>query len=82
MKAVQASKAGSDWEVVEQEILSPGPGTVRVKVEVCGIRHSDMLVKEGYWQVAREKATGVAKEGSPISRLLDTTVTMEAKLEG
>ena len=33
-------------------------------------------------QVAWEKATGVAKEGSPISRLLDTTITMEAKLEG
>jgi D-arabinose 1-dehydrogenase-like Zn-dependent alcohol dehydrogenase len=48
MKAVQASKPGSEWEVVEREVPSPGPGMVRLKVEACGICHSDMLVKEGH----------------------------------
>jgi D-arabinose 1-dehydrogenase-like Zn-dependent alcohol dehydrogenase len=49
MRAMQVSKAGGDWEMVEREIPQPGPGQVRIKVEACGICHSDSLVKEGYW---------------------------------
>lgn len=49
MKAAQISKAGGDWELVEREIPEPGAGQVRVKVEACGICHSDALVKEGHW---------------------------------
>src|SRR5687768_3135013 len=47
MKAAQISKAGGDWELVEREIHQPGVGQVRVKVEACGICHSDVLVKAG-----------------------------------
>ncbi|HEY2103860.1 MAG TPA: alcohol dehydrogenase [Chthoniobacterales bacterium] len=47
MKAAQISKAGGDWELVERDIPEPGSGQVRVKVEACGICHSDMFVKEG-----------------------------------
>jgi D-arabinose 1-dehydrogenase-like Zn-dependent alcohol dehydrogenase len=49
MKAVQVPKAGGDFELVEREIPAPGPGEVRIKVGACGICHSDLLVKEGYW---------------------------------
>jgi D-arabinose 1-dehydrogenase-like Zn-dependent alcohol dehydrogenase len=49
MKAAQISKPGGDWELVEREIPQPDAGQVRVKVEACGICHSDMLVKEGIW---------------------------------
>src|SRR5437016_2320855 len=49
MKAAQISKPGGDWELVEREISEPGAGQVRVKVEACGICHSDVLVKEGLW---------------------------------
>jgi D-arabinose 1-dehydrogenase-like Zn-dependent alcohol dehydrogenase len=49
MKAAQISKAGGDWELVERDVPEPGPGQVRVKVEACGICHSDSLVKEGIW---------------------------------
>ncbi len=49
MKAVQVSKAHGDWELVEREIPQPGPRQVRVKVEACGVCHSDVLVKEGAW---------------------------------
>ena len=49
MKAVQISEAGGDWELVERDIPEPGTGQVRVKVEACGICHSDVLVKEGLW---------------------------------
>jgi D-arabinose 1-dehydrogenase-like Zn-dependent alcohol dehydrogenase len=49
MKAAQISKPGGDWELVERDVPEPGPGHVRVKVEACGICHSDVLVKEGLW---------------------------------
>jgi D-arabinose 1-dehydrogenase-like Zn-dependent alcohol dehydrogenase len=49
MKAAQISKAGGDWELVERDIPEPATGQVRVKVEACGICHSDVLVKDGIW---------------------------------
>lgn len=49
MKAVQISKPGGNFEVVERPISEPGRGQVRIKVEACGICHSDALVKEGMW---------------------------------
>jgi len=48
MKAVQVSKPGGNFEVVERPIPQPGRGQVRIKVEACGICHSDVLVKEGW----------------------------------
>ncbi|HKF93092.1 MAG TPA: alcohol dehydrogenase catalytic domain-containing protein, partial [Gammaproteobacteria bacterium] len=47
MKAMQISKAGGDFEPVEREIPEPQAGQVRIKVEACGICHSDALVKDG-----------------------------------
>src|SRR5438552_7461663 len=49
MKAAQISKPGGNWELVERDIPEPGPDQVCVKVEACGICHSDVLVKEGLW---------------------------------
>jgi D-arabinose 1-dehydrogenase-like Zn-dependent alcohol dehydrogenase len=49
MKAVQVSKPGGNFEVVERPIPQPARGQVRIKVEACGICHSDALVKEGLW---------------------------------
>jgi D-arabinose 1-dehydrogenase-like Zn-dependent alcohol dehydrogenase len=49
MKAVQISKPGGNFELVERPIPQPARGQVRIKVEACGICHSDALVKEGYW---------------------------------
>jgi len=49
MKAVQVPKPGADFEIVEREIPNPGPGHVRIRVQACGICHSDLLVKEGLW---------------------------------
>ena len=49
MKVVQVPKAGADFEIVEREIPQPGPGQVRIRVQACGICHSDMLTKEGVW---------------------------------
>lgn len=49
MKAVQVGKPGGNFEIAERPVPEPGRGQVRVKVEACGICHSDALVKEGYW---------------------------------
>ncbi len=49
MKAVQISKPGGNFEIVERPTPEPGRGQVRIKVEACGICHSDALVKEGHW---------------------------------
>ncbi len=49
MKAVQISKPGGNFEIVERPIPDPGRAQVRIKVEACGICHSDVLVKEGLW---------------------------------
>ncbi len=49
MKVAQISKPGGDFEIVEREIPEPGPGHVRIKVQACGVCHSDVLTKEGLW---------------------------------
>ncbi|MFZ0979228.1 MAG: alcohol dehydrogenase [Candidatus Acidiferrales bacterium] len=49
MKAVQVPKAGGDFEIVERDIPQPGPGQVRIRVQACGVCHSDVLTKEGGW---------------------------------
>jgi len=45
----QVSKAGGEFELVEREMVAPGPGEVRIKVQACGICFSDHLVKDGAW---------------------------------
>jgi len=49
MKAVQVSKPGGNFELVERPIPEPARHQIRIKVEACGICHSDALVKEGHW---------------------------------
>ena len=49
MKAAQISKPGSDFEIVEREIPNPNDGEVRIKVHACGVCHSDVFTKEGWW---------------------------------
>lgn len=49
MKAVQISSANGPFELVERDIPEPSRGQVRVKVEACGICHSDAFVKHGHY---------------------------------
>jgi D-arabinose 1-dehydrogenase-like Zn-dependent alcohol dehydrogenase len=49
MKAAQIPGPGGDFQIVEREIPTPGAGQVRIKVQACGVCHSDVLTKEGAW---------------------------------
>jgi D-arabinose 1-dehydrogenase-like Zn-dependent alcohol dehydrogenase len=49
MRAVQVPRAGGALELVERDIPHAQPGWVRIKVDACGVCHSDSLVKEGLW---------------------------------
>jgi D-arabinose 1-dehydrogenase-like Zn-dependent alcohol dehydrogenase len=74
MKVAQISKPGGDFEIVEREIPEPEVGQVRIKVQACGVCHSDELVKEGQWpgiqypRIPGHEVVGVIDEvGSGVS---------------
>jgi D-arabinose 1-dehydrogenase-like Zn-dependent alcohol dehydrogenase len=47
MRAVQVPKPGADFEVVERDIPEAGAGQVRIRVQACGVCHSDVVTKDG-----------------------------------
>jgi D-arabinose 1-dehydrogenase-like Zn-dependent alcohol dehydrogenase len=47
MKRVRVDHAGGNFQVVQEQIREPQPGTVRIKVQACGVCHSDVFTKEG-----------------------------------
>jgi D-arabinose 1-dehydrogenase-like Zn-dependent alcohol dehydrogenase len=49
MKVAQIPKPGADFQIVEREIPTPGARQVRIKVQACGVCHSDALTKDGLW---------------------------------
>src|SRR5260221_2160049 len=75
MRAVQVPRPKAAFEIVERDIPEPGPGSVRIKVQACGICHSDSLVTEGnfplveYPRVPGHEAIGVVDAvGSGVTR--------------
>ena len=74
MKAAQVPKPGADFQIVEREIPTPGPGQVLIKVQACGVCHSDVLTKEGilpgieYPRVPGHEVAGIVDElGAGVS---------------
>src|SRR5260370_7865894 len=71
MKVAQVPKPGADFEIVEREIPNPGAGHVRIRVQACGICHSDVITKEGlfpgiqYPRVPRHEVPGVIDDLPP-----------------
>ncbi|WP_041449442.1 alcohol dehydrogenase [Anaeromyxobacter sp. Fw109-5] len=47
MKVVQASRPNGPFEVASREVPDPGPGEIRVRVEACGVCHSDAVTRSG-----------------------------------
>ncbi|MFZ1937664.1 MAG: alcohol dehydrogenase [Terracidiphilus sp.] len=46
-RAVQVSAAGGAFQFVEKQFPDPGPGHVRIRVQACGVCHSDAMTKLG-----------------------------------
>src|SRR5579863_6431472 len=74
MKAAQIPKAGADFQIVEREIPKPGAGQVLIKVQACGVCHSDVITKDGtlpgiqYPRVPGHEVAGVIDElGAGVS---------------
>ena len=67
-------RAKAPFEIVEREIPEPGPGSVRIKVQACGICHSDTLTKEGPFRWCSTRASPGTRSsaswmrGSGVSR--------------
>ncbi|WP_353064549.1 alcohol dehydrogenase [Tunturibacter psychrotolerans] len=49
MKVAQITNPKTGFQIVEREIPKPGAGHVRIKVQACGVCHSDVLTVEGFW---------------------------------
>src|SRR5271165_5523214 len=47
MRAAQVSRPNGSFEIVERQMPEPGAGSVRIRVQACGICHSDSLTREG-----------------------------------
>ncbi len=68
MTAIQISSPGAPFEAVKREIPAPGANQVRIRVQACGVCHSDVFVKEGYWpglqypRVTGHEVAGVVDE--------------------
>jgi D-arabinose 1-dehydrogenase-like Zn-dependent alcohol dehydrogenase len=71
MRVVQVSRPNGPFESVERQIPQPGAGSVRIKVQACGICHSDSLIKEGafpgiqYPRVPGHEVSGVVDAVGP-----------------
>jgi len=71
MKVAQVPRAGADFEIVEREIPEPGSGQVRIRVQACGVCHSDILAKDGGWpglvypRVPGHEVAGVIDKAGP-----------------
>jgi D-arabinose 1-dehydrogenase-like Zn-dependent alcohol dehydrogenase len=48
-RAMQVPSAKGAFELIQKEFPEPGPGQVRIRVQACGVCHSDSLTKEGLW---------------------------------
>jgi len=71
MRVAQIPKAGADFQIVERNIPEPGTGQVRIRVQACGVCHSDVFVKDGglpglaYPRVPGHEVAGVIDAAGP-----------------
>jgi D-arabinose 1-dehydrogenase-like Zn-dependent alcohol dehydrogenase len=49
MRALQVARAGGPLELVERDVPEPGQGEARIRIEACGVCHSDSFTVEGQY---------------------------------
>ena len=57
-RAFQVTAAGGDFELAQREFPEPGPGHVRIRVQACGVCHSDSITKFGIFPIAYPRVPG------------------------
>src|SRR5262245_25593692 len=73
MRAAQIAEMKGPIEIVEREIPEPGAGFVRLKVEACGVCHSDSFTKEGtlpgiqYPRIPGHEIAGIMTQSAQVS---------------
>ncbi len=89
MKVAVVTKPGADFEIQEREIPQPGFGEVRIKVQACGVCHSDFVTKEGLWpgivypRIPGHEVAGVVDEvGAGVTEWKKVTAWGRAGTEG
>src|SRR5580692_6110678 len=71
MRVAQVPRPKAPFELVERDIPEPGAGKVRIKVQACGVCHSDSVTKEGlfpgieYPRVPGHEVVGVIDAVAP-----------------
>ncbi|EXF44658.1 alcohol dehydrogenase [Pseudomonas sp. BAY1663] len=77
MKAAVAHAFGEPLRIEEVKVPLPGPGQILVKIEACGVCHTDLHAVEGDWPVrpslpfipGHEGVGYVAAVGSGVTRV-------------
>ncbi|HZC46853.1 MAG TPA: alcohol dehydrogenase [Candidatus Acidoferrum sp.] len=49
MKSVRVEQPKGPFKLVDEKIVEPARGQVRIKVQACGVCHSDVFTKDGMW---------------------------------
>jgi D-arabinose 1-dehydrogenase-like Zn-dependent alcohol dehydrogenase len=77
-RSVQVPTPGKDFELIQKEFPEPGPGQVRIRVQACGVCHSDSITKFGifpgiqYPRVPGHEIAGVLDAVGPEVQVFKT----------
>ena len=77
MRAMQVPEQGAAFELVEREVPQPTRGEVLVKVEACGVCHSDVFAKEGGYPGSRSRSSPAMR--SPARSRRSATASRDGK---
>ena len=81
MRSVQVSKANGHFEIVDRDVPEPNYGQVRIKVQACGICHSDSFTKQGLFpgiqhpRVPEHEIAGVVDKVGKEVRMVGRTAS-------
>ncbi len=75
MKAAVVSSFTSSLDVLERDVPEPGPGEVLIRLETCGLCHTDIHAAHGDWPVTPQLPFVPGHEGVGIVEKLGAGVT-------